>query len=253
MTRNTLVIPDIHGRYSTLTAVLEAYPDHDYIFLGDLIDRGPANKLVMETVISLIREGRAQFCYGNHEMMALDAVLNPEVYYMTWLENGGWNTIQEFADDVEFSQLLSILLNYAQPYIIKDDVLYCHAAPPLIMNGHVMGQYHIWNRPNNPSFPLPAGCTLSVHGHTPLAYPYVDLDEGCAYIDLGLNKLAVFEHESRKVIQEFESLDEIENIQTVLRGEVKKRSKYRTAKQQQRIYEEIATELDDRLDYLLNN
>lgn len=251
--RKTIVIPDIHGRYSTLMAVLEKYEDYNYIFLGDLIDRGPANKLVMETVISLIDEGRAQFCYGNHELMALDAMLSPQQNYMSWLSNGGWNTISEFADDKDFTDLLSQLVARSLPYIIKDDVLYCHAAPPLIVKGNVMGLYHVWNRPSEPTFALPEGVNLSVHGHTPLAEPFVDLDEGIGYLDLGLSRLAVFEHESRKVVDIFESLDEVESMKVVERLEAKKRSSYRPYKKQAEIYNQVTTELDERLEYLLNN
>lgn len=93
-------ISDIHGYYesvhSALTAVGEVrdpivnedssgqlhWADSDYLLLfnGDLIDRGDANKKVLETALRLKQEappGRVRLHLGNHEM----AIMLPEVLH----------------------------------------------------------------------------------------------------------------------------------------------------------------------------
>src|SRR5438094_10055645 len=72
----TLTIGDIHGCNVALGALLghvQPLPADQLIFLGDYLDRGPASREVLETLISLGREHRPIFLRGNHEVMILDA------------------------------------------------------------------------------------------------------------------------------------------------------------------------------------
>ena len=67
------IVPDIHGRASLLNDLLRALPDSaSYVFLGDLIDRGPDSLGVLQTVLQLIEQGRAICLRGNHEGQLLE-------------------------------------------------------------------------------------------------------------------------------------------------------------------------------------
>lgn len=84
-----IVIGDVHGCYNTLLALIAQLPkDSDLCFVGDLIDRGPDSKKVLDFVI----EGKHQCVLGNHELMMLDAFKESHSPYV-WLNNGGWATI----------------------------------------------------------------------------------------------------------------------------------------------------------------
>ena len=58
----TLAIGDIHGCHVALTTLLEQVapmPEDRLVFLGDYIDRGPASREVVETLLNLKKESRA--------------------------------------------------------------------------------------------------------------------------------------------------------------------------------------------------
>ena len=72
----TFAIGDIHGCHTALLALLEAVQlrqDDRVILLGDYIDRGPASRQVIETLLGLRDSCRAVFLRGNHEAMMLSA------------------------------------------------------------------------------------------------------------------------------------------------------------------------------------
>jgi hypothetical protein len=76
------VIGDIHGYADKLRHLLSRLgyeqnggvygsPNRRAIFVGDLIDRGPAIGEVMEIVEGMLRAGAARIVMGNHEFNAL--------------------------------------------------------------------------------------------------------------------------------------------------------------------------------------
>ena len=72
----TLAIGDIHGCHTALTTLLEQVQlqsTDKVIFLGDYVDRGPASRAVIESLIHLSKTCSAVFLRGNHEEMMLDA------------------------------------------------------------------------------------------------------------------------------------------------------------------------------------
>lgn len=70
MSRQVIVVPDLHGRPDLLDATLAEYPDAHFVSLGDAIDRGPRSVRVVEKLLALKKEGRATLLMGNHELMA---------------------------------------------------------------------------------------------------------------------------------------------------------------------------------------
>lgn len=77
-------IGDIHGRLDLLDALLGAIDEDDagrgaarteLIVLGDLVDRGPESRGVVERLLALGAEGRpVRFLMGNHEQVFLKAL-----------------------------------------------------------------------------------------------------------------------------------------------------------------------------------
>jgi hypothetical protein len=66
-------IGDVHGWSDRLERVLEQ-AQGDMVFMGDLIDRGPAVPAVLDRVHGLCNAGRARCLLGNHEYTLLRAV-----------------------------------------------------------------------------------------------------------------------------------------------------------------------------------
>ncbi len=78
------IIGDIHGCAAKLEALLSdlgyrldgrtgayRHPQRQAIFVGDLIDRGEQQLLVLETVKAMVDAGTAQIVMGNHEFNAI--------------------------------------------------------------------------------------------------------------------------------------------------------------------------------------
>ncbi|MBT4838226.1 MAG: diadenosine tetraphosphatase [Methylococcales bacterium] len=76
------IIGDIHGQATELIQLLEKmgyrqhngcyqHPSRKVIFLGDFIDRGKQQRLVLETVMAMIQQGSALSVIGNHEFNAM--------------------------------------------------------------------------------------------------------------------------------------------------------------------------------------
>lgn len=78
------IIGDIHGCAAPLEALLDMmgyrrsdddgphrHPNRQAIFVGDLIDRGPQQLLVLQIVRAMVEAGSAQMVLGNHEFNAM--------------------------------------------------------------------------------------------------------------------------------------------------------------------------------------
>lgn len=81
MTDGYDIIGDVHGHGDRLHALLQrlgyhldhgvfAHPRRQAIFVGDLIDRGEQNRMVLETVSAMVAADTAQCVMGNHEFNA---------------------------------------------------------------------------------------------------------------------------------------------------------------------------------------
>lgn len=85
------IIGDVHGEITALRHLLYrlGYDESGahgagrrLIFLGDLVDRGPNSPGVVEAVMTLVNEGRAQCVLGNHE---LNILLNRPMHGNGWM------------------------------------------------------------------------------------------------------------------------------------------------------------------------
>jgi serine/threonine protein phosphatase 1 len=103
MTPRTFVIGDIHGCAATLRRLVDETlrpASHDRIYLlGDLIDRGPDSKGVLDYIFELQARGLSvSGVRGNHEEMCLLAGDN-HFYLELWTTNGGLATLESFQAD----------------------------------------------------------------------------------------------------------------------------------------------------------
>jgi serine/threonine protein phosphatase 1 len=91
----TLAIGDIHGCHVALMCLLEQIAlraNDKIVFLGDYIDRGPASRAVVESMVNWTAKCPAIFLRGNHEVMVLDAC-EDELKANLWQSYGGFEAL----------------------------------------------------------------------------------------------------------------------------------------------------------------
>ena len=116
----TWVIPDVHGCLLTLLTLVEDLiglrTDDSLIFLGDVIDRGPSSKGVIDYILKLKDEGiNVKVLKGNHEEYMAKVFRDEQaktglrrmlglksVTFKDWMLYGGAETMSSFnVDNVE--------------------------------------------------------------------------------------------------------------------------------------------------------
>jgi len=98
------VIGDVHGCINTLGELVERllkkYDVEKFIFIGDLIDRGPASADVIQYVQDLKKTYSLELLRGNHEDMMLDFAAGVKHYGKSdWLNNGGIEAIKSISGE----------------------------------------------------------------------------------------------------------------------------------------------------------
>jgi len=133
MTPRTFVIGDIHGCALTLRSLVEnmirpSATDRIYL-LGDLIDRGPDSRGVLDFIFELRERGLyVESIRGNHEEMFLKSSYDP--YFLDlWLANGGMATLASFRADGpgDIPQRYRDFIESLPLYILLDDFVLVHA------------------------------------------------------------------------------------------------------------------------------
>jgi serine/threonine protein phosphatase 1 len=96
----SFAIGDVHGQFEALESLLKELPldwqTDELIFMGDLIDRGPRPRLVVE----FVRELQATYpgvrvLRGNHEQVMLDSFLSKRSFEF-WLRMGADTTYRDY-------------------------------------------------------------------------------------------------------------------------------------------------------------
>ncbi|AXV15223.1 serine/threonine protein phosphatase [Neorhizobium sp. SOG26] len=199
----TFAIGDIHGCLSELEEMLgqvETYADGGHVvFVGDYVDRGPDSRGVVERIMAGPRgQGwRWTTLKGNHEEMLVRAHDNGGAEMVTWLENGGHETLQSFGGElpeavVDWCRALPSI--HVDQYRIFVHAGVDEALPLEAQNDHDL----IWKRYRGAETGYFWGRHLC-HGHTPVSgNPQTfdnrtNVDAGCVFG--GALACAVFDDE----------------------------------------------------------
>ncbi|MDD2898345.1 MAG: metallophosphoesterase family protein [Desulfuromonadaceae bacterium] len=101
--KRVIAVGDVHGCNKTLQALLfdriKLKKTDTVILIGDLVDRGPDSKGVLDTIMNLQSEGYTgvRCLLGNHEDMLLQAIRTGDEYDLQfWQENGGDEALESF-------------------------------------------------------------------------------------------------------------------------------------------------------------
>jgi serine/threonine protein phosphatase 1 len=215
MPPRTFVIGDIHGCAATLRRLvdekLRPLPDDHIYLLGDMIDRGPDSKGVLDFIFELREHGLSVGSVrGNHEEMCLLA--GDDHYYLDlWIANGGLATLESFQADGpgDIPRHYRALLESLPHYILLDDFVIVHAG----LNFDTFNPFDdtaamLWTRSPCVDRQRIGGRQL-ICGHTPVTREFLEssldsskimLDNGCVYGEQpGMGCLAALELESMAV------------------------------------------------------
>jgi len=202
-----IVIGDIHGCLRTFKRLLEdrisLVPEDEIFLVGDLIDRGPDSKGVLDYVLELMNTGhKITTIRGNHEEMLLESA-GDERFLVTWMFNGAEATIRSFGIDYDLDTVKNVedyiegryfeFLNGLEYFIELRNYFIVHAGFNFkgknpFSDTHSM----IWSR----SFLYDEGKARGkkiIHGHTPVSVEkirqsladnsnfLINIDGGCVY------------------------------------------------------------------------
>lgn len=106
-------VGDIHGRLDLFEQLLQRIEEDDarrgaadttLILLGDLVDRGPESRGVVDRAIALLQTGKVRVLAGNHEEMLLTSMESDEAL-RHFLRHGGKETLFSYGlDPAEYSR-----------------------------------------------------------------------------------------------------------------------------------------------------
>jgi serine/threonine protein phosphatase 1 len=96
-----IVIGDIHGEYDALRRLVDKLPQDEKIcFAGDMVDRGPKSRDVLNFII----KNKFDAVKGNHEYMFYDSPYNRDLRSI-WNAHGGRECLASYKDyehDIEY-------------------------------------------------------------------------------------------------------------------------------------------------------
>ncbi len=212
MTEAIYAIPDIHGQDALLEDALhriarDGGKDARIIFLGDLVDRGPNSRAVIDRLMMGQAQGRPwTVLRGNHDQMFVDfldsgVIQSPHIRSgLSWLHHrlGGAATLASYGLDVSGDVTEWEAARRAVPQAHRDwltalplwkeagELLFVHAGirPGLSLRAQDPSDL-MWIRDGFLDHEAPHPW-LVVHGHTALEMPThfgnrIDLDGGAAY------------------------------------------------------------------------
>src|SRR5690349_3018301 len=103
MPARTLTIGDVHGCHVALTTLLDLVQptaEDTLIFLGDIVDRGPASKECIDEILRLQDQCVVITLMGNHEEM-MRGGLSPGSFQEMWLQVGGAEALASYGGSVD--------------------------------------------------------------------------------------------------------------------------------------------------------
>lgn len=213
-------ISDIHGCAKTLQTLVEdrlqlTTSDELYL-LGDFIDRGPANKQVVDWILDARKEGYTIYTLkGNHEDMLLKAIEDPRTHDIWTSVNGGVSTLANFgithAGDLPEPYLQ--FFRELDHYYALEHLLLVHAGFNFKSpNPFADAESMFWIRGYEVDLEQTNGKRI-IHGHTPIPFSIIeqsvknqelkiDIDNGCAYPKPGLEGLVALDLDSFDLVRQ---------------------------------------------------
>lgn len=125
----TLVIGDVHGCNIALENLLDQVApakDDTIVVLGDLIDRGPNSKAVVDRVLGLREHCNLVYVMGNHEEM-LRGSLEGTYMLAQWMHFGGQATLESYGDVTDIPAEHLRFLFGGSDYYETEDHIFVHA------------------------------------------------------------------------------------------------------------------------------
>jgi len=204
----SIIISDIHGCFNTIQKLLANCPqedvkNNDIFLLGDLIDRGPRSKEVLEWAIA----NKVKTVKGNHEDLCLAHYnIKPncsrDYIYGVWIDfNGGDKTIRSFGGDIPretliwMSNLPVYLTDERYPELFLSHTGWGKSAD----NGNLF--HALWERNHD----FKNRNITRVIGHTPVKQPfvserYINIDTGAAYSQHGFGNMTALIWPAKKFV-----------------------------------------------------
>ncbi len=201
-----IAIADIHGEIDKLNQALErcqSWISHNimsddtvqFVFLGDLCDRGPDSNAVIAKVKEYVEKG-AILCIGNHDMFLIGTAEGDAEQAKIWGFNGGLSTclqmygeavfrekplseivqfgtssVHDWADTIKESWQYKFYKDHAMLYYESDYIFFCHA-PQSNVKEPFTAWHLTWGRRtdfehglDDRIFKVPNNKRMSVHGH----------------------------------------------------------------------------------------
>lgn len=182
----TIAIGDIHGCDVALIALLENLQptqSDTLIVLGDVVDRGPNSRRVIDILIDVSETTQFEFVLGNHEEMMLDSVRDGNMI-RGWLRHGGLETLESYGGDISKIPPWHIdFLDTTDDYVETSDAIFVHAnlesGVPLAEQSTELLR---WSRISGMEEPWPDGRQV-ICGHTPQMNGLPKVTEGRICID----------------------------------------------------------------------
>lgn len=206
------IIGDVHGCYEELVELLtklgyepgaDGVPRHPdgrtAVFLGDLVDRGPATPAVLRTAMAMVEAGSALCLPGNHESKLVRALRGRNVQVTHGLAE---SLAQLDAEPEEFrTKVLEFLDGLVSHYVLDDRrLVVAHAGMREEMQGRASAAVRAFalygeTTGETDEFGLPVrypwaqdyrGRAVVVYGHTPVPEPEwvnntICVDAGCVF------------------------------------------------------------------------
>ncbi len=212
------VIGDIHGCFNEVTTLLTQlgyvieqsnsdemiyrvqHPEgRKVVFLGDLVDRGPATPQVLRLAISMVEAGTALCVPGNHDVKLMRKLQGHDVKVAYGLEQSLAQLEQETAAFRE--RVVRFLDGLVSHYVLDDGKLVvahagmkeqmqgrsARAVREFALYGETTGETDEFGRPVRYNWAAEyRGKAMVVYGHTPVAEPEwlnhtINIDTGCVF------------------------------------------------------------------------
>jgi serine/threonine protein phosphatase 1 len=184
-----LAIGDIHGCHIALDTLLEHLaitPSDTVVVIGDVIDRGPGTRQVIDRLLELRERCRLILLMGNHEEMFLDSLTIDEVRE-PWMGFGGLETLVSYGEHAEDTGELPAdhiaFLNTGLDYFETESTVFVHASlEPGRPLAEQTAEWLRWAKLTKQELPLPTGQRV-ICGHTAQKNGLVWVGDGWVCLD----------------------------------------------------------------------